>query len=1083
MTGRKIMPQEIMQQEIMQQEIRTAGARVIAAPRLLDPARDRADMVAPAGSTLAGIVALALPGLPEGRRGWVRVTIGDRLVPAHLWPLVRPRPGALVLIRLVPAGGNALRQILMIAVAVAAMAIGQFWVGPAMAGALGLAQSTWAAIGTAATMAAGTLLVNALVPAKKPSNAKDPTRYAISGQNNAIAPNAPIPIALGRIRFAPPYACLPWTEDAGDFDQYYVAAFIVGVGPHAISDIRIGDTPISKYAGAQLEIRNGWPGDAPLTLVPQQIVEQAEQTQISHEDGPVTRVSGGDADAISVTIRFPAGLISVNSKGKRFEIAIGFTIRARLAGTATWDTVGNVTVSRKTTKDFRIAHRWDCPTRGRYEIEITRTTPDYDDSDNTQAASWLVAVRTFRPEYPFAMPAAAPLALIATRIKASRQLQGVLDNLTALVEPLMADFDAASGAWIVRSTRNPASIARYLLQGPLATWPLPDARLDLARWADWHGHCAAKGLSYDGVITDETALRDVLADVCAAGRARLLDRGDMISVVIDRPVAEAVAMISPRNAREIGWTPHYTRYPDAVRVPFLDGSNDYKQAERVVPWIGATGEPQITEEWELPGQTDAASVWRAARRRMRELIHRPYPYTAVMDVEHLLVEPGDRVLLSHPWLADEAVAARVARVDGATLTLDAPVTMTAGQTYRVRLRDAAGALRVADVVTTPGESAEVRLTAALTPPPAAGDLALIGRYGEETVDCLVSRIEPGDDWTATLTLLRHAPEIDAETDADAPPPWDGRAGGIVVDTRYPIAPLIVEIASGYEIADEPEGTVRVRMAPAAAETMQIASYSLRWRVVGATTWTDYGGLPGVGSFVSAPGEQVEIEARAVAWNGHAGAWSATQTYTVLAMQADGPVIATLTVDKLASGLRRYAWAFAAPPPGGLEAQIGVELRIGAAGVTAWESLTPLHSAYLLASPWETSQPADDGDYAVAARATALSGEVGPVKLIAISTQPAPPVSISASVTGSDIAISVTMSVATDSGALRIYRSLASAAASTEVDVSGLLAAPPAAVVTWTNTGAAASGQPDYRYRARAENGAGVKSPPTSEVLP
>ena len=1046
-------------------------------PRL-DIARDRRRVLAPVGATLFDIVTNALPDLSVEQRGYVRVSIGDDIVPAELWTRVRPKANAPVVIRVVPSGS--LRAALMIAVAIAAIAVGQFWVGPALAGTFGFSAATWAAIGTSATMIAGSLLVNALVPMTQPG--KDKQRYAISGAQNSMSPDAPLPLTLGTIRFAPPYGALPYTEDVSDEEQYFYGLYAVGVGRHQISDIRIGDTPIAEFKGVQIEVRQGLEADEPFQLINRQVVEEAMQVQLSNEDGPVRRVSGGDASELSVSIRFPGGLVAVSKDGDRKYVTVQIRIRCRLAGTAIWTEVTVLNVYRRTQREFRVSHRWQVATRGRYEVEITRITADYEERANVQATCHLIALRTFRPEYPINM--SEPFAGFALRIRATRQLQGMLDNISARVSPVILDWDAETEEWVERVTRNPASLARYLLQGPQMAYPLPDDEIDLEGLQDWHAYCALNGLFYDGVVTEETKLRETLAEVCAAGRARPLDRGSKWGVVIDRPVDVVTAVISPRNARGISWSPQYVRYPDAVRVRFQDRSNDYKSAERVIPWIGFTGDPQVVEEWPMPGKTDADEIWRATRRRMRELILRPYPYKATQDVEHLAVEPGDRVMLSHEQLAEEARAVNINAVRGRWLSLDAPVTMSEGQTYRARIRDAEGGMRVATIETRPGEWSQIRLATTLTPAPQNGDLVLFGRYGEEGVDCVVSRIEPGDDWTATISLLPHAPELDALTAAETPPAWDGRAGGTVSDTRAPAAPRFASIASGYEIPDQMPGTVLVTMAPAVGDTVPVRSFQLRHRYEGDTEWSVIDGSEAIASLLYAVDDDIELQVAGVSWFDIVGEWSSVRDYTVLPMIADGPALASFTVDRLANGQRRYTWTF--PPPADEENPPplpGVQLRYRAGSWLTWDDLYPLQSGALYSSPYESSEPAMDGLYTFAARALDGNGGEGPPIIIEMDTQPTAPLFLSAIQTGDDINVSVTMSVALDSGNVRVYRSLASEAASTETDVSGLLDAPAGSTVLWTDVSAAESGEPDYRYRARAENDAGVKSLPTNEALP
>jgi hypothetical protein len=103
----------------------------------------------------------------------VRVTIGADVVPAEFWARVRPKPAATVIIRVVPAGGS-FRTILAIAVTVAAVALGQAYLTPLIAGAFGATAGTFAyaavsaGVGLAAS-AAASLAFNALVPLKPPA--------------------------------------------------------------------------------------------------------------------------------------------------------------------------------------------------------------------------------------------------------------------------------------------------------------------------------------------------------------------------------------------------------------------------------------------------------------------------------------------------------------------------------------------------------------------------------------------------------------------------------------------------------------------------------------------------------------------------------------------------------------------------------------------------------------------------------------------------------------------------------------------------------------------------------------------------
>ena len=100
-------------------DLLTAAADVSACPHPFDGRR--IDYVVPAGLTIAEIVELIQPD-PLLRAHGVAF-IGEHAVPRDRWHRVRPKPGALLSIRLLPSGGGGLRIGLMIVVAVAAIAL------------------------------------------------------------------------------------------------------------------------------------------------------------------------------------------------------------------------------------------------------------------------------------------------------------------------------------------------------------------------------------------------------------------------------------------------------------------------------------------------------------------------------------------------------------------------------------------------------------------------------------------------------------------------------------------------------------------------------------------------------------------------------------------------------------------------------------------------------------------------------------------------------------------------------------------------------------------------------------------------
>jgi hypothetical protein len=776
------------------------GARIVAQP-YLDGGR-RLDAVAPAGSTIAEIVAIAIPGAPESVLPHVRVTIGDTVIPREMWRSVRPKPTTIVIVRIAPGNRGALRAALSIAVGVAALAIGQVWAAP-LAGALGFGGSALATgiaqgVLTGTTLLAGTFLINSLVPLRQDQAqgagvAQSPT-YSIQGFRNVANPDGVVPCVLGKVRFAPPYAALPYTEVANG-ETYIRALFLVGYGPVAIRDIRLGDTPIENFKEVEIEVREGYSGDEPVTLYPSQVLEERLSVDLNQAYvgtyGPHTRFTASDADEVSIDIAFPNGLFWMHttvsgstSVTTPLPLTVGIRIRMRLNGVGSWTTVVDWPISAFTQKAYSASYRWRLPARGRYEIEVTRTTADLDEinafqqNDQFVSISLWSAIRSYRPEYPLNFN--HPLAVVALRARGSKQLNGVIDNLNLEASRVCLDWDGAD--WVEQETQNPGALLRYGMQGPMLAYPLTDDEIDLAGIVELHDFCTAKGLKYNRVHDFEQSVFDAWSDIAAAGRASPRDDGEQWGVVIDRAQTIVMQHITARNSWGFSGQRDYVRFPDAFRVKFYDETNNFKLAERVVPWPGFVGQPLVTEGIELPGVTDPDQVWKEARRRQYELIHRRDVYNATMDFEGACARRGDLIQFSHDILKRTQISARVRSVSGNAIGLDEFVTMETGKSYAIRFRklpssegDDLSVLR--NVMTVVGETDAVILLGA-GDVPNVGDLAMFGESDSVTKGMIVREVEGAEDLARRFTLVDHAPQIETLADAEVPPDWNGRFGEI-----------------------------------------------------------------------------------------------------------------------------------------------------------------------------------------------------------------------------------------------------------------------------------------------------------------
>ena len=162
--------------------------------------------------------------------------------------------------------------------------------------------------------------------------------YAITGTSNRLNPYGAIPRVYGKRRLFPVLAAKPYTETVGN-ERYMRLLLLVGYGPLKIEDIRVGATPISAFDGAEVEIREGWENDAPITLHTQRIEEDPLSIALTAAGGWRTITSRPGAREISLDISFDRGLAFYNDQGGRSNATVEFDAEYRAVGNDAWSAI------------------------------------------------------------------------------------------------------------------------------------------------------------------------------------------------------------------------------------------------------------------------------------------------------------------------------------------------------------------------------------------------------------------------------------------------------------------------------------------------------------------------------------------------------------------------------------------------------------------------------------------------------------------------------------------------------------------------------------------------------------------------
>lgn len=244
------------------------------------------------GLTVAEIVKRT-PNLPRDFSWSGEVTVNGELVYREYWDRIRPKDGMVVAMHahIGGGGGGGGKQVFGLLAAIALSVI----TGGIAAGALAPFLGTSFAAGTigasvlaGAVGVAGALAISALSapPTVKPGGeqAESGLRLeAASVDGNLLEANTPVPRVIGTRKVFPPFLSEPIIELIGQ-DEYVEAVYGLA-GPHDLSDIRLGDASIDLDADEQkdieIEVRNGLPGESPVTLTPRQGRTTEPQIQMS----------------------------------------------------------------------------------------------------------------------------------------------------------------------------------------------------------------------------------------------------------------------------------------------------------------------------------------------------------------------------------------------------------------------------------------------------------------------------------------------------------------------------------------------------------------------------------------------------------------------------------------------------------------------------------------------------------------------------------------------------------------------------------------------------------------------------------
>ena len=748
--------------------------------------------------------------------GW-RVMVDDVVITE--FDLI-PEDGQTVYIKLVPEGGGTPKEQggamkgggwATIALGIAAIFIPV--VGPFLGAAL---------IGSGVGMVlGGTVLMNMDIPSLNDREQPEQSP-SIRGSRNQMRQLGVIPYLFGTRRIYADLAATSYTWVDKNGDQYLYQLFCAGQKDIEIdtSTIKIADTLLADYSGGSID--NILAGTDPLIrmqiasgagtppLVTKCVHEEQRNSQLKNKteegvDGSVIWTTPDNTEGINVDIFFYNGLGKYNDDGDvvSASVRVGAWYKKATEPDSAYQVLGyfsgySDTISGSELKTKRYAIDKTGLEAGQYTVKVSRISTDSGDNKIVDAV-YLGSIRAIKNTAPVSPETCKKLTLIGLKIKASEKLSNVIDQLNFVATakmPVYSGSGTGQNAWnTIAKTENPASCALAAMQSDFAQQKLTEKEIDWPKLESWYTWCEEHNYTCNEYVAESISISQLLMAIASTSRAEIFRLNGKLTMVQDIERTAAVQLFTPRNSFGYTETIMFADIPDAMAIGFVDKEAGYAENELSI-YNTKSGnkenEPNTSQDVSLWGVTDSEQARRLGMYKFAVTKNRPIVHKFSCDFEYLLCSKGDWI----KYAGDIALAGikqgRIAEViyDNGNVTgfvSDEVLPMEAGKSYAVRIRKNNAEIVLYKLKTSPGNNLEVFFEFPLSGSGLnEGDLFAFGLVDTETIDLIITDIQPGENLSADITAVEYSPAI---FDVDKP-------GFILPDFENKITPVPGVVDSG-----------------------------------------------------------------------------------------------------------------------------------------------------------------------------------------------------------------------------------------------------------------------------------------------
>lgn len=535
-------------------------------------------------------------------------------------------------------GKNPLATIAMVALAVAAPAI-----GGALASSAGFAATTTLASGmvvastaatmfTMGTMIAGGMLINSLLPPSMPSvgaidNIASSPTYGWDSAKNQAHEGTPLPIVYGKTKIVPPIISM--YVESKDNKQYLNVLYALNDGEiTSVSDIMINDNPISFYNSVTYDVRLGTNNQTLIPSFDNTRVDTQVNAKLSTVE-TIRRTSYNNVSALTIIVSAPSGIYFANDAGGLDSRSVSLEVKYRKVGDPLWTTIPNTSISGASTSTIRATFSTDWIISGQYDISIKRTAAE-STATRTQDKVYFEGFTEIIYD-DFIYPNTAMLSI---RALATDQLNGSMPSVSCVV-------DRGFG------TSNPATAAQNILS-------LEGADINAPAFSEWATWCDAQGFKCNLVFDSEINVRDALNMVGMLGRANIIQVGSEYLPIIER--AEAIPtqkfLFTMGNIIKDSFKEEYLPLADRsniIEVTYFDEALEYDRQSVEIYQHGYDESTDTARKASvtLYGCTSRTQAIRHARFMMNKNRYLTNTVSFEADVDAIACTIGDIINVSH----------------------------------------------------------------------------------------------------------------------------------------------------------------------------------------------------------------------------------------------------------------------------------------------------------------------------------------------------------------------------------------------------------------------------------------------------